>query len=406
VSRTLRRAGVAAVAGALTLAVLWPLLPKRGSEATVETVDTGAELVRLLAEREALQGSAASDSAELALQGDAALDASGSERLVRGALEPDVARLFYPSIGRGDRYDPLMFSRREPNVRRRVRLAEHPNGGWWLVTNSLGMRDDEPRAERPDRRVIVVGDSHVDGVCDNAESYPNRLEVELERAHPEVSIEVLNAGQGGWNLWNYLGALEAYLPLDPDAFVVTIYGGNDFVGTLGLWHFFRGKSLRREARRITPELKRLGELHPGIVPQFLEQVAYFQRAPDEVAVAVRVTEVLLDEMRSLCEREGIALVVVYLPPLAEVQAPFFSDALEHARADLALTSEQELVSSRIADAVLTSATAAGVAVVDLRPAFRAHGQRLYWQADHHIGVAGHALAADVARPVLERALGL
>jgi hypothetical protein len=104
--------------------------------------------------------------------------------------------------------------------------------------------------QQPALRILVTGDSHTDGVCNNSESFTNLLEAELSAAHPGEAIEALNAGKGAYSFYNYLGVLERLLPLRPDVFVVAVYGGNDFVESLALRHTFEhGAPPTRASRR-------------------------------------------------------------------------------------------------------------------------------------------------------------
>jgi hypothetical protein len=151
-----------------------------------------------------------------------------------------------PAIDKNQVYDEHLLARRKPHFQGHIDLAEHPQGGWDIRTNALGLREDqEVPEEKADLRVLVVGDSHVDGLCANADSFPNLLEASLSERHPGRTIEVVNAGTGGWSFYNYLGALEGLAYLRPDVFVVVVYGGNDFQGAMSLHHFQRGERAPR-----------------------------------------------------------------------------------------------------------------------------------------------------------------
>jgi hypothetical protein len=79
-----------------------------------------------------------------------------------------------------------------PHAERRMQWPEHPRGEIVFRTNNLGFREDQDTAPRkPDGtvRIMVLGDSHTDGVVWNSESFPNLLE---QRLGPQV--EVLSCG--------------------------------------------------------------------------------------------------------------------------------------------------------------------------------------------------------------------
>ncbi len=123
-------------------------------------------------------------------------------------LSADVAPVLFP-FGATEEYDAWSYFRHKPSQRLRLPLAEHDGGSFECSTNSLGLREDaELAAARPDLRILVTGDSHTDGVCENRESYANRLEASLLVDRPGKCVEVLNAGTGGFSFHNYLGVLE------------------------------------------------------------------------------------------------------------------------------------------------------------------------------------------------------
>jgi len=123
-------------------------------------------------------------------------------------------------------YDPVLFYRRISGANRVFDLNAHPRGQWKLRTNNYGMRNDQDVvAEWDGPRILVTGDSHIDGVCSNDESLAGVLARSLEAPHRPV-VEVLNAGVGGYSMYNYLGVLERYAQeLHPDVFVAVVYGG-------------------------------------------------------------------------------------------------------------------------------------------------------------------------------------
>ena len=109
-------------------------------------------------------------------------------QFVRWPVGPDVVARYFEIDGELTVYDPYSYFRHRGNLDVERPWEEHPDGRWMLRTNSLGMRrDSEPAAERPDLRVLVVGDSHTDGVCDNDESYCALLEAALARSGERVA---------------------------------------------------------------------------------------------------------------------------------------------------------------------------------------------------------------------------
>lgn len=108
---------------------------------------------------------------------------------------------------------------------------EHPDHFFSYCSNNLGFReDDDTQIRKSDSvRIVVLGDSHTDGVCWNRESYPNRLEYYLNRAGSKKTYEVINAGTGKYSPFQYLRAYQFRIkPLKPDIVIIGFYIGNDF----------------------------------------------------------------------------------------------------------------------------------------------------------------------------------
>jgi len=378
-----RRILLAAACAAGTAAVLWllrPLIaPDNGD--TVALVDPRQELIELFAAR------------------DAAHLVAAPAPLPRLPLDRRQAALFCPR-SRGVRFDEYTLSRRKPNLAVNRPFPEHPDGKWVVRTNRYGMREDEnPAAEPPDLRVVVAGDSHVDGVCPNAESFPNQLERLLGERRPEETIEVLNVATGGWSFYNYVGALERFLFLEPDVYVFTVYGGNDF-GALALHHYHRGEPL---LFTDTEEREALAEIARGNAgrAQYWDQAAYFQSHPEEERAALEMAVDTTAEMLRIAREHGIRLIAVYLPPLPDVQADRYRQLIAPWMAGLELDEEALGAPSRLADAWLAWCADHGVTTLDLRPAFTTADEPLYWRTDQHLDTAGHRVVAEALLPLLE-----
>ena len=113
-----------------------------------------------------------------------------------------------------------------------IKTDEHPNGTIVVRRNECGFREDvETPITKPDGvfRILVLGDSHTDGVCFNDECYANRLETALNSAELGRRFEVINAGQvtfspyQEWWLYEKVGRGFA-----PDLVIVGMYAGNDY----------------------------------------------------------------------------------------------------------------------------------------------------------------------------------
>lgn len=304
-----------------------------------------------------------------------------------------------------DHYDPYTYWMAKPNLESERTLPEHPHGKWFLRTNGIGLRrDGEIRAEQPDVRIAIAGDSHTDGVCDNSDAYAARLEDALGRHWPGKSVEVLNAGRFGFSLYHYLGTLERLVALAPDAFIVTVYGGNDFEELLTLHHLFQRTPRPPGTERYLDEFQEASEMSRPALGQGFASLKYFQLQPGEAEVALDAAEAVLIETQRIARERGIALVVAYLPPLSDLpwkehRASFESvaEVLELAPRDLKRTDE-------LANALLERLTRAGIAVVDLRPALADDPDSCFWHEDLHLNLEGHRRVAGALEPAVVRAL--
>jgi GDSL-like Lipase/Acylhydrolase family len=316
--------------------------------------------------------------------------------------EETVAQVF-PLDSPVQAYDPHSFFRHLAGLDLSVTLREHADGKMVLRTNSLGLReDDEVRAVRPDLRVLVTGDSHTDGACDNSESFAHRLEASLARARPEKSVEVLNAGKGGYHFFNYRGVLERFRGLEPHVFLVVVYGGNDFEEQLPVHHLFAGTERPPGAERYLEKVDAAVRIHPSPA-QGLLACKYFQQNPDQVDVALSSALALCEEIASVAASRGTAAMFAYLPPPYAPAPPEFRSVVERMTTSLDLVGPHLAVFDRMADRFLDGLALRRIPALDLRPVFREEKQLLYWHADHHLNVAGHAVVARALEPFVAAA---
>lgn len=305
------------------------------------------------------------------------------------ALPIETARQLFGVDLPGNVYERESYFHWEPNRDLVVGFPEYPTGSVRQRTNELGMREDGPvLATKPDLRVIVTGDSHTDGSCANHESYCNRIEALLSEAHPGRVIECLNAGKGGYSFHNYAGTLRRLAYLEPDVFVVGVYGGNDFEELLTPWHYFQGT--QRPARVIAHQVGIYDAMqkHPGVVAQGLLQLSYFKENPKEYETALTAAIALSAQIAGECRGRGIAPLFVYIPPRWMIHS-------QHARelfASLGIGPADIASAAALADRWLAALRGLGIPTQDLRPTLSGRSESLYWE-DDHINVLAHDLIA-------------
>ncbi len=324
--------------------------------------------------------------------------------LRRRALSPDeLADLQPPSPD--NQPDPSAVTVYRPYLDHRRNWAEHPDGGYRMRTNGLGLRDDDdPQLEQPVKRVLIFGDSHADGVFESARHFGQELERRLRRDPRAADSEFINAGHGGQSFFHYLGALERLSWLRPDACIVLVYGGNDFDDVLTLQHRFAGT--RRPAGMSV--YGKLFDAAKAVSLPALSQcfvaLKYFAFHPDQADIALDAACAVSSEIMAHCERLGAKALFVYLPPLLDAQAELLELPVAKLAEILELKETDLSIHNRMADRYLEGLRAMGAEFVDLRPRFAAATEPLYWARDHHINIAAQQLIADELQGWVERVL--
>jgi len=270
-------------------------------------------------------------------------------------------------------------------------------------TNEEGLRDDPVDwSGEQDLRVLVIGDSHAFGICSESESFASLLERDLSAARPGRSIDVLNAAQGGFSFFQYLGMLEKCLPWEPHLFVLAVYGGNDFSELAGLASVFgEGPTPHfsaSQARRLDRAMKEVGLTAMG---QCYTQPYFFEHHPRHVEPLYELSLDLIDEMRRRCDERGIEMITVFIPSPCELTWDPPLAVFEEVRAFLELDDDDLAVIDRFADRFVADVRARDLVVVDLRTSVAALPNPPFWRRDQHMNVDGHRLVADRLLPVVE-----
>ncbi|MCY2960611.1 MAG: hypothetical protein NTY35_10640 [Planctomycetota bacterium] len=336
---------------------------------------------------------------------DARAPASAFRRI---ALSPTSVSEFLRMEDIGSVFDPWAWHRQVPGIDVEVPWAEHPRGVWHQRTNALGIRrDSDPSPRAPDWRVLVTGDSHTDGVCDNVDSFCSLMEAELRSRSPARSIEVLNAARSGSSFANYLGVLERWLAVEPDVFVVVVYGGNDFVEALGWQRLMHGLPTPEPTVVQRASIEKALQSYGPAVAQAFSAVAAFTRHPEDRELALQAARDVTIEIQALCARFGIRLVVAYLPPAADVEWELHAKSLGAARDILGFSPEDLACTGLMADSYLAFLRSRSIETVDLRAALRGPSassreprEAMYWEGDYHLDLAGHRAVAQALLAVL------
>jgi lysophospholipase L1-like esterase len=306
-----------------------------------------------------------------------------------------------------------------PNIDVSVPLAEHVGGRFRFRTNNLGLRRDWKTSIGKDSdmfRVLVLGDSQVDGYVDNAENLSSLLEASLSGQFTAVGrrLEVLNGAVAGYSpsqefLWYGVNGAE----LEPDVVLLVFYPGNDALDVLDPTKpdvdLATGRVLRPREESPIRELGELAEATGyssetlievlrtchGCYLQSLQQAARARRDPQVMRDAVARAAATLSLLDRQVRGNGGSFVTAVLPTRAQVE-PGLAHPLQQAVAALLGLDEADLAyDDEVANAILGQLGAAGVATLDLRGALSAAAWRdpLYYSRDWHLNPLGHEVAA-------------
>jgi len=319
-------------------------------------------------------------------------------------LDPEVAGVFF-GFGEFAHYDPWLYARPNPMHDRMMPWPEHPAGQVRMNVNAQGCREDHELSDPPrDLRVLVAGDSHTFGVCDDTEVLTQRLEDELAARREGRSIEVLNSAAGGYSFVNYLGTWFRFREFRPQVFVVVAFAGNDFAELLGLSLHFTGYPFPHEESGRGLLRDAAFKRKPAIMGQGLNSIEIARQWPEERENTVRDAVYLCREMQRCARNGGAKLVVAFLPTPFLLKWPDGKLPGDEVIEGFELQPEDFQREADQCASFLAGVRAAGIEVVDLTPTFAAEPVPPYWLHDLHLSTRGHELVAEALLPVVERLL--
>lgn len=291
--------------------------------------------------------------------------------------------------------DEIVGHRHKPEATRDFPWSEHKTGRIVMKTNNLGFRKDEntyPAKAHGTVRILVTGDSHMDGVVYNSESFPNTLESLLNAAHSTPRFEVLNGGTGYYGPENYRSFLQKYAYLKPDVFVVVLYSGNDFIDVVKPIEARLANPLQRPGN-YRALLREASDQNSGAVAQAFNQIFYFKTFPhmkDEVLV---LTKSLLTEIRFSCRVQNIPFVLILLPTKLEIEWDNDKERLERTRKILGLSEADLSLNDELRRQLGNWILQQGISFWDATEAMRTEKTSFFWNRDYHLNTDGHHFLA-------------
>lgn len=293
--------------------------------------------------------------------------------------------------------DSLTGHFHNPNAFREFKWAEHPQGKIVMKTNNVGLRNDSVTKVQKDKnqfRVIITGDSHIDGVLSNKESVAFFLEETLNNLYPIRNIEVLNAGNGYFGPQNYLGVYKKFQSYKPDVFIVTIYTGNDFLDAIRIEAENGRMKVPDRPDGYYDKLWEIDELYTGFTGQQLNQLKFFDTFPSYTDTALLITQKSLNKIKHSCDQNQTSLMVVLLPTKIDTEPHSDIDRIDEVF-EIMNFNESHLIKNRqMVVSLIQWLKKNSISYLDLDEAFKNSDEELFWKADYHINIAGHRKIAE------------
>ena len=313
---------------------------------------------------------------------------SGRKNTMKTAL-PDNAIDFYLT-------DEDAGHIHKPDAEREYKWKEHVKGRIVMQTNNLGFREDKDTPQiKPEKtvRILVTGDSHIDGVVYNSESFPNLLEDALNSHYTRSTFEIINGGTGLYGPHNYAGFLKKYMNLKPDMFIVVVYTGNDFQDAAMFIEKNTNMSLSRSKSYFTI-LQQCESQNPGAAYQALNQIFYFKTFPDMQDKVIEFTQEQLLRIKNLCIDNGIELFVILLPTKVDVEWKSDAERLLAVTRIMGLNDKNLQINQILTKRISFWLKQSEITYLDLSEPTIQRQQELFWKLDYHLNTSGHKFVSD------------
>ncbi|MFT4514339.1 MAG: hypothetical protein ACI89X_002923 [Planctomycetota bacterium] len=258
-------------------------------------------------------------------------------------------------------------------------------------------------------RVMVVGDSHLDGVVSTADNLTTLLEDAATEDNTPTAF--LNAGCGFYSLWqSVLRACDLIPRHQPKVVVLLVFMGNDFIELDSQKMPHLDDELRHQQARVDapPETTTARQKRVGMIEQYrwlfwqgLNQAMYLMDHPDRLPLLAKKAGHAIEHMEREAEAHDVRVLWALLPSFDLV----FGD---HAKG-LGKGAESVVESGaqrRMRDAFVAELMKRGAAIADLEPAFKADGRATTLYAkDFHIYRDAHRVAAEALAAPINKLLG-
>ena len=284
--------------------------------------------------------------------------------------------------------DSLTGHYHSPNYKLNYVWEEHPNHQFEKQTNNFGFVKTNATLEKKDSnmfRILVTGDSHLDGVINNHESFPSLLENHLNSKFPTIKTEVLNGGVGFYSFVNYAGLYKKFKFLKPDVFIVSVYTGNDFIEAI---LYDPGN------KKILPALQtfwyRLAKLVFQIKTnlastQSTNQLLFFKLFPSKEDIALTIAKKYFLEINQLCLQNNTKLLVVFLPTKIDAEKNFRQNLETKSGWNDTVLNTSKNLTTRLNNWLKKQ----NIRSINTVPNLSDNPLKLFYDSDQHLNVNGH-----------------
>ncbi|MBP0013467.1 MAG: SGNH/GDSL hydrolase family protein [Roseofilum sp. SBFL] len=280
--------------------------------------------------------------------------------------------------------------------------------------NSQGFKDVEFQVEKAPNtfRILGIGDSFAYGVVPYNYNYYTRLEEKLKQRDDRV--EIINMGIPNLSPKDYLALLVTEgLALNPDRVILSFFIGNDFDDSkrsiesysyvFSFWKFLIDLQNSYEGKVIHGNLEYQDDL-PTLTDEKYLQIEIgrsdlFRVENSELESRVRGAMTYLREIKELCDRQNIELLVILIPDELQVNPNLQAKVIDELGMNL-----EDLDFSLPNQYLQEELTESEIDFLDLFPYFQGYSEfeQLYKPNDSHWNIAGNELAAELIFQYLQR----
>ena len=305
----------------------------------------------------------------------------------------------YPSSDK-DYYqeDSLTGHFHKPNVTRSFEWNEHPKGKIVMKTNNLGLRNDSAVVQRKELntyRILITGDSHVDGVIYNHESVATHLQDKLNDQDTTRKFEVLNAGNGYFGPQNYQGVYQKFIDFNPDLYIVIIYTGNDFIDAIRIEAENKRMKVPERPDDYYEPLWAIDELYIGFTGQYMNQLKFFHTFPNYTDSALHIARRSLLEIKTMCLSNKTQFLTILLP--SKIDTEYYTDRIRIDTVMQIMGFDDEIIQNnrQLVKDLTGILKTTQIQYLDLYSHFKSSKDELFWKTDYHVNAEGHKYMANI-----------